>query len=129
MGVYACLKVFMDTYGYLWMTINFRASIGIFLSPKADLESPENVCNHTCVIKNIVFTTEVRGLYRRQNPFLPPLCTLFNFMLKTTRREFLREILYRNIAVIAIRHSNINFFHPLCAHYSILCSKPHGENF
>ena len=31
----------------------------------------------------------------------------------TTRREFLREILYRNIAVIAIQHSKIYFFDTL----------------
>ena len=28
---------------------------------------------------------------------------------KCTRREFLREILYKNIAIIAIQHSKIHF--------------------
>ena len=30
--------------------------------------------------------------------------------MHTTRREFLREILYKNIAIIAIQHSKIYFF-------------------
>ena len=30
--------------------------------------------------------------------------------VEPTRREFLREILYNNIAIIAIQHSKINFF-------------------
>ena len=31
----------------------------------------------------------------------------------STRREFLREILYNNIAIIAIQHSKINFIDTL----------------
>ena len=31
------------------------------------------------------------------------------FALATTRREFLREILYKNIAIIAIQHSKMYF--------------------
>ena len=34
---------------------------------------------------------------------------LLDSRYKNTRREFLREILYKNIAIIAIRHSNMYF--------------------
>ena len=34
---------------------------------------------------------------------------LFFYEFNTTRREFLKEILYNNIAIIAIQHSKIYF--------------------
>ena len=34
---------------------------------------------------------------------------LTRYLLDSTRREFFREILYKNIAIIAIQHSNMYF--------------------
>ena len=40
---------------------------------------------------------------------IPTLSTSILFVICATRREFLREILYKNIAIIAIQHSKIYF--------------------
>ena len=42
------------------------------------------------------------------------------------RREFLREILYKNIAIIAIQHSKMYFVEPL-AIFPILLSEIHSS--
>ena len=39
-----------------------------------------------------------------------PRVTAANFLCQYTRREFCREILYNNIAIIAIQHSKIYIF-------------------
>ena len=50
--------------------------------------------------------------------YFPRLCT--------TRREFSREILYKNIAIIAIQHSKIYLLTPL-AIFPILLSENHSS--
>ena len=74
MGLYGCLWVFISTYrcrGFLWLFIDFWVSIGIIFKHNKyclfthsrtpeDLRTPENVWNHTCVMKNSVCTTGKR---------------------------------------------------------------------
>ena len=45
---------------------------------------------------------------------------------KSTRREFLREILYKNIAIIAIQHSKMHFVDTF-GDFSILLSEIHSS--
>ena len=50
------------------------------------------------------------------------------YVIQYTRREFSREILYKNIAIIAIQHSKIILFTPL-AIFTILLNEIYSSPF
>ena len=58
-------------------------------------------CGFLYTIKNLLFTP-YRQLRTELNLYLEVICYI-------SRREFLRDILYNNIAIIAIQRSKINF--------------------
>ena len=72
--------------------------------------------------------TGVKGQKARPSRFSMYLQWRVRRFLFYTRREFLREIVYKNIGIIAIQHSKIILFTPL-AIFTILLSEIHSSPF